>query len=208
MTTKYKLLLDYLDELIPNPVCELNYRNDYELLIAIMLSAQTTDKRVNEVTKVLWDKYTLNTLVDANIKDIESIIHPLGNYHIKSKNVLEIAKILVDKYHGIVPIKRCELERLPGVGRKTVNVFFTEYLHIPAFPVDTHIERVSKRLNLVRNSSDVLTIEKTLKRNIPREKWGRLHLQMVLFGRYHCKAKNPECPNCKLKEICKIKQDT
>ena len=201
---KYKILEDYLDEMIPNPKCELNYFNDYSLLIAIMLSAQTTDKRVNIVTKELFSKYkNIYELKEADINDLENIIKSLGNYHIKSKNIKGIATIICDKYNGVVPEKRHELESLPGIGRKTVNVYFSEYLGVPALAVDTHIERVTKRLNLVRDNSDVLIIENTLKRNIDRNNWGKRHLQLVLFGRYFCKAKNPECSNCKLKEMCK-----
>ena len=201
---KYKILEDYLDEMIPNPKCELDYFNDYSLLIAIMLSAQTTDKRVNIVTKELFSKYkNIYELKEADINDLENIIKSLGNYHIKSKNIKGIATIICDKYNGVVPTKRNELESLPGIGRKTVNVYFSEYLGVPALAVDTHIERVTKRLNLVRDNSDVLIIENTLKRNIDRNNWGKRHLQLVLFGRYFCKAKNPECSNCKLKEMCK-----
>ena len=201
---KYKIIEDYLDSLIPNPVCELDYFNDYSLLIAIMLSAQTTDKRVNIVTKELFSKYkSLYELKDADLNDIKDIIKSLGNYNIKSKNIKDIATIICNKYNGIVPTKREELESLPGIGRKTVNVYFSEYLNIPAMAVDTHIERVTKRLNLVRDNSDVLTIEHTLKKNIDRNNWSKRHLQLVLFGRYYCKAKNPDCLNCKLKDMCK-----
>ena len=206
MMNKYDLLENYLDELLPNPVCELNYFNDYSLLIAIMLSAQTTDKRVNEVTCILFNKYqNLYELSNANINDLEEIIYPLGNYKKKAFNVKEIASILYNKYNGVVPTKRRILENFPGVGRKTVNVFYAEYLKIPSMAVDTHVERVSKRLNLVHNNSDVLVIEKTLKRNIKRENWSKRHLQLVLFGRYYCKAKNPLCEKCNLKNICKKK---
>lgn len=203
MIPKYKIIEDYLDNLIPNPKCELDYFNDYSLLIAIMLSAQTTDKRVNLVTKELFSKYnSLDSLKKADINDLQKIIKPLGNYNRKSSNVKEIATIICDKYNGTVPSKRDELENLPGIGRKTVNVYFSEYLNIPALAVDTHVERVTKRLNLVKKNSDVLTIENTLKRNIKRDNWSRRHLQLVLFGRYFCKAKSPDCENCKLKEIC------
>ena len=144
---KYKILEDYLDEMIPNPKCELDYFNDYSLLIAIMLSAQTTDKRVNIVTKELFSKYkNIYELKEADINDLENIIKSLGNYHIKSKNLKGIATIICDKYNGVVPTKRNELESLPGIGRKTVNVYFSEYLGVPALAVDTHIERVTKRL--------------------------------------------------------------
>ena len=200
----YKIIEDYLDELIPNPKCELNYFNDYSLLIAIMLSAHTTDKRVNEVTKVLFSKYnSLDKLSKANIKDLESIIHPLGSFRKKAYNVHEIARIIHEEYSDLVPKDRELLERLPGVGRKTVNVFYAEYLNIPAIAVDTHVERVTKRLKLAKHSDDVVIIEKRLMKNIKKENWSKRHLQLVLFGRYYCKAKNPECSNCKLKDICK-----
>lgn len=203
----YKIVEDYLDELIPNPKCELNYFNDYSLLIAIMLSAQTTDKRVNEVTKVLFDRYkTLEKLSSANIQDLENIIHPLGNFRKKAYNVKEIARILNDEYKGLVPSNRNILETFPGVGRKTVNVFYAEYLGIPAIAVDTHVERVCKRLKLAKDTDNVVDIEKKLMKNIEKENWSKRHLQLVLFGRYFCKAKKPECINCKIKDICYYKE--
>jgi len=201
---KYELIEKYLDELIPNPVCELNYFNDYSLLIAIMLSAQTTDKRVNEVTKELFSKYnSLNELKEADFKDLKDIIRPLGSFNKKAFNVKEMARILVDDYNGVVPQEREILENLPGVGRKTANVFLSEYLHLPAIAVDTHVERVTKRLTLVRTNSNVKVIERTLMRNIKKDNWSRRHLQLVLFGRYYCKAKKPLCDDCQLKDICK-----
>lgn len=203
---KYDVIEAYLDELFPNPRCELNYFNDYSLLIAIMLSAQTTDKRVNEVTKVLFHKYdSLLKLKEADIKDLESIIHPLGSFRKKAYNVKEIARIIDEEYHGVVPSNREDLERLPGVGRKTVNVFYAEFLNVPAIAVDTHVERVTKRLKLANLSDNVLDIEKKLMKNINKENWNKRHLQLVLFGRYHCKAMKPECEICKLKNICKNK---
>ena len=204
---KYKMVEEYLDELFPDPKCELNYFNDYSLLIAIMLSAQTTDKRVNEVTNVLFSKYnSLNKLKNADTKDLEKIIYSLGNYKKKAFNIKEIARIIDDDYQGIVPENRELLEMLPGVGRKTVNVYFSEFLNYPAIAVDTHVERVCKRLKLVQENDNVLDIEKKLMNNIKKENWGKRHLQLVLFGRYHCKAKKPECAICKLREICTIEK--
>ena len=203
----YKIVEDYLDEIIPNPKCELNYFNDYSLLIAIMLSAQTTDKRVNIVTKVLFSKYkTLEELSHANINDLENIIHSLGNFRKKAYNVKEIARIIHEEYGDVVPSNRDLLEKLPGVGRKTVNVFYGEYLGIPAIAVDTHVERVCKRLKLANKNDTVLEIENKLMKNINKENWGKRHLQLVLFGRYFCKAKDPECTNCKIKNICNYKE--
>lgn len=198
------MIEEYLDELFPNPKCELNYSNEYELLINIMLSAQTTDKRVNIVTKELYEKYnSLNSLKEADINDIKRIIHSLGNYNKKSEYIKEIATTLVDKYNGIVPKTREDLESLPGIGRKTVNVFLSELNIEPQIAVDTHVHRVSKRLNLSAKDDNVLQTETKLKKVFKKEDWNKRHLQLVLFGRYKCKAIKPECDNCKLKDICK-----
>ncbi len=203
---KYQVVEDYLDELIPNPKCELDYFNDYSLLIAVMLSAQTKDSRVNEVTKVLFSKYkSLEELKNADYNDIKEIVMPLGNYTKKAFNIIEIARRISDEFNGVVPTDREILETFPGIGRKTVNVFFVEYLNIPAMPVDTHVERVSKRLGLVKGNASVLEIEKELMKNIKRENLGKRHLQLVLFGRYYCTAKRPQCDNCELSNMCKYK---
>ncbi len=197
-------ILDYLDELFPNPKCELIYNRDYELLIAVMLSAQTTDKRVNMVTKELFTKYPdLKSLSEANIKDIIEIIKPIGTFNRKALCVKEIATRLLLDQNGIVPNDRTYLESLSGVGRKTVNVVLSNLYNENFLAVDTHVARVSKRLNLVKDNADVLEIEKKLSKKFPSDKLGRIHHQLVLFGRYHCKAVRPECLNCKLKEICK-----
>ena len=201
------LIEDYLDELFPDPKCELTYHNDYQLLIAIMLSAQSTDKRVNAVTPILFSKYkNLKELSEANINDLEDIIHSVGSYHKKSIYTKEIANILYNDYGGVVPTDRDVLENLPGIGRKTVNVFLSEYYNYPAIAVDTHVERVSKRLKLAYLKDDVLSIEKKLQKKFKKDKWSKRHLQLVLFGRYYCKAVKPECLNCKLKEICREKK--
>lgn len=201
---RVELIENYLEELFSNPKCELNYSKDYELLISVMLSAQTTDKRVNEVTKVLWNKYSnLEQLKEADINVLKSIIRPLGNYNKKAEYVKNISTILVDRYNGNMPYKRTILESLPGIGRKTVNVVFSELNIEPNIAVDTHVERVSKRLDMAKSSDNVLEVEKHLRRIFKKEKWNKRHLQLVLFGRYYCKAIKPECNKCKLKEICK-----
>ena len=206
LMNRTKQIGEYLDELIPNPVCELNFNKDYELLIAIVLSAQTTDKRVNQVTGILFNKYpTLELLKDADIVDVENILKPLGSFHKKSLYVKEIAKILNEEFNDNVPVDRKILESFPGVGRKTVNVFFSEFYNIPAFAVDTHVERVSKRLGLAKIQDNVLIIEEKLKRKFKRETWCKRHKQLVLFGRYYCKAIKPSCNNCSLINICKEK---
>lgn len=204
---KTKIIEDYLDELFPNPKCELIYHTDYELLIAVVLSAQSTDKRVNMVTPVIFDKYpTLNDLKEADLSDLETIVRPVGSQHKKAAYIKNIATILVDKYNGIVPRDRDELIEFPGVGRKTANVFLSEYYNEPAIAVDTHVERVSKRLRLANKNDDVLKIENKLMKKFPKDKWAKLHLQLVLFGRYHCKAIKPDCSNCRLVDICKEKK--
>ena len=201
---KNKDILNYLNEVVPNPVCELNYNKDYELLIAVMLSAQTKDARVNKVTKVLFSKYdSLEKLKNASIKDIENIIKELGNYHKKAEGVINIAKILDEKYDGKVVNNREILESLPMVGRKTTNVVLSELFNEPTIAVDTHVERVSKRLGIAKKDDDVLKVEEKLKRNFDKDIWGRLHKQLVLFGRYYCTSRNPSCDNCKLKKYCK-----
>lgn len=200
---------EYLDELFPNPKCELIYHNDYELLIAIVLSAQSTDKRVNSVTPIIFNKYpNLKKLKEAELSDLESIIRPVGSFRKKSFYVKEIARIIDEDYSGVVPTKRESLIKLPGVGRKTINVFLSEFYNEPAIAVDTHVERISKRLKIAPKKADVLEVEKKLMKYFPREEWGRRHLQMVLFGRYHCKAIKPICENCKLRDICREKKKT
>jgi endonuclease-3 len=196
-------IIDYLDELFPNPRCELNYSKDYELLLAVMMSAQTTDKRVNMVNEVLFNRYnTLELLASANQKDIENIIKPIGTYTKKASNIIEISKKILKDYNGVVPNNRKYLESLPGVGRKTTNVVLSNLFNEPCIAVDTHVSRVSKRLGIALKDDDVLIVEQKLNKYFPKDKLGRLHHQLVLFGRYYCKAQNPNCSNCKLKDIC------
>jgi len=200
-------IINYLDELFPNPRCELNYNKDYELLLAVMLSAQTTDKRVNMVTEVLFKKYdTLEKLSRADINDIIDIIRPIGTFNKKALNIINISKALLKDKNGIVPNDREYLEKLNGVGRKTTNVVLSNLYNIPCIAVDTHVSRVSKRLGIAKEKDEVFVIEKKLNKKFPKDKLSRLHHQLVLFGRYHCKAKNPLCDNCKLIEICKYKK--
>lgn len=196
---------NYLDEIIPNPRCELNYTKDYELLIATMLSAQTTDKKVNQVTEILFDKYkTLQELSEADIEDIKRIIKPIGTYNVKAKNTIEIAKNL--KELNYVPNDREYLEKLPGIGRKTTNVVLSNIYNVPCIAVDTHVERVSKRLGLAPNKADVRKVEEILTRKINKDRLCRMHHQLVLFGRYYCKSQNPQCETCKLISICKYRR--
>lgn len=196
-------IVKILDELIPNPKCSLNYNKDYELLIAVMLSAQCTDERVNKVTPVLFEKYDIFSLVDADQEDICNIIRPCGNMNKKSGYIKEIARRLVVEYNGIVPNNREFLESLPGVGRKTTNVILSNLFLEQAFAVDTHVERVAKRLGLADKSDDVLEVERKLCDFFANESYLRLHHQLLLFGRHRCQSRNPECLNCPFKDICK-----
>ncbi len=197
-----KKIIDYLNVLIPNPICELNYTKDYELLLAVMMSSQTTDKRVNEVTSLLFKKYnTLELLSKANFKDVEDIIKPIGTYHKKALNIISISNKLLESGH--VPNDREFLESLSGVGRKTTNVVLSILYKENVIAVDTHVKRVANRLGL-SNSNNVLQIEKDLTKYFKKD-LSRIHHQLILFGRYYCKAKKPLCESCKLKDICKYK---
>ena len=195
-----------LDIMIPDVRCELNYNRDYELLIATVLSAQCTDKRVHEVTSVLFSNYDIYGLSKAKKSDIEKIIRSVGTSSRKSEFVLKIAQSLVEKYNGVVPNDREYLESLPGVGRKTCNVVLSNLFNVPAIAVDTHVERVSKRLGIAKKLDTVLVVEKKLMKKIPKDLWSRSHHQLVLFGRYICKAKKPECDKCLFYEDCKAKE--
>lgn len=196
-------LIESFDELYPDARCELLYNKDYELLIATVLSAQCTDKRVNEVTKVLFQKYDLNGLAYASQKELEKIIRPCGSYTKKSYYIKTIATSLIDNFDGIVPNNREYLESLPGVGRKTCNVVLSNLYNVPAIAVDTHVARVSNRLGLAKESDNVYNIELKLMKKFPKSSWSRLHHQMVLFGRYKCKAIKPECEGCIFQSKCK-----
>ena len=195
-------IVDYFDLIIPNPKCELNYNKDYELVIATMLSAQTTDKRVNMVTSVLFERYdSLEKLANANIEDIKNIIRPIGTFNKKASNVIAIALKLLD--YGYVPNDREFLESLSGVGRKTTNVVLGNLYNENVIAVDTHVNRVAIRLKIAKENDNVNVVEKKLMKFFDGYDLSRLHHQLVLFGRYFCKAKNPSRESCGLKNICK-----
>ena len=210
--TNIKVITNYLDEIYKEPICELNYNLDYELLIATVLSAQSTDKRVNQVTQILFNKYNIYDLAKLDIDIIKEIIKPVGTFNKKAIYIKEISEKLINDYQGKVPNNRSYLESLPGVGRKTTNVVLGELYQVPTIAVDTHVSRVSKRLNLVKEKDNVLQTEKKLMKLIPKEDWIKFHHQLVLFGRYNqlvlfgrynCKSIKPNCNICKLKNICK-----
>lgn len=201
--SKQDSILKEMDNLFPNPKCELNYSKDYELLLAVMLSAQTTDKRVNMVTGPLFSQFdTLDKLSKLSISEIENHIKSIGMYKQKAKHFKSIVSSLVE-IGGYVPNDREILLKMSGVGRKTVNVVLSNLYNEPCIAVDTHVNRVSKRLGLASMDDDVLEVENKLMKEFPKDKWSKLHHQLVLFGRYKCKAVNPECESCKLKEFCR-----
>lgn len=193
----------YLEELFPDAKAELDFENNFELIVAVVLSAQTTDIAVNKVTKVLFKYYpTPEKLMDADIKHVMSILKSIGLYRTKAKNIIALSKILVESYDGIVPSDRKALESLPGVGRKTANVVLSNAFGIPALAVDTHILRISKRLGLANETDDALAVEKKLNQKFPKELWHKLHHQLIFFGRYHCTARKPNCDTCKMQDMC------
>lgn len=204
---KIKLIINYLDELFPNPKTELIYHNNFELLIAVVLSAQSTDKKVNKVTTVLFNKYnTSKQLKEASLEDLMGIIKTIGMYKKKASYIKNIATIIEDRYNGIIPNKREELEELPGVGRKTANIILSILFNKNYIAVDTHVARISKRLGLADKNDNPLVIEKKLTKLLNEQELLKRHHQMILFGRYYCKAIKPNCLNCKLNDICNYKK--
>ena len=203
MKTNTDRLLNYLDELFPTAKCELFYKRDYELVIAVMLSAQTTDKSVNAVTPVLFETFpSLDDLNKASLEDIEDIIKPIGLYKNKAKNLKSIVKDLIERFNCVVPSDKEQLMTLPGVGNKTAGVIRAEIFQIPDLPVDTHILRIAKRLKLAKKDDEPIDVERKLKKIIPEERWIKSHHQLIHFGRYFCTARSPQCENCKIRDMC------
>ena len=201
---KPETLFECLDEKYPDAHCELNYTKDYELLIAVMLSAQTTDKSVNQATKVLFSTYkTVEELAKADVSDVAFIIRHLGMYQVKARNVVEISKILVKQYGGHVPNDPEALLAMPGVGNKTKNCVLAELYNEPLLACDTHMQRVGKRLGIADEKDSVEKIEQKYMKFLPRERVVKTNHQIIWFGRYFCKAISPECANCKIKQYCK-----
>lgn len=197
-------ILDTLEEEFPNAHCELLHRNAFELIVAVALSAQTTDEAVNKVTPGLFAAFpTPQAMADADIKDIENKIRRIGLYRNKAKSIHNLSRSLLDNYGGEVPSSMKDLTSLAGVGRKTANVVRSVWFDIPAFAVDTHVERISKRLGLAKVQDSVEVVEEKLKRKIKRERWNRAHHLFIFFGRYHCTARNPKCDGCPFASFCK-----
>lgn len=202
--SQIRFCLDKMGDMFPNAHCELNHSNPFELVIAVALSAQCTDVLVNKVTSKLFQKYkTPEDYLNVSLEELQQDIRSIGLYRNKAKNIQKLCQLLLDEYNGIVPIDRDELMKLPGVGRKTANVVVSVAYGVPAIAVDTHVERVSKRLAFCRWKDSVLEVEKTLMKKVPIEEWSVTHHRMIFFGRYHCKAQNPQCPECPLLEVCR-----
>lgn len=201
-------IANYLDILFPNAKTELNFSNGYELIIAVVLSAQSTDISVNKVTPLLFNTYPdFISLSNGSISDVEEIIKTLGLFRSKARNIVSLAKMIVNDFNNTIPNTKNELVSLPGVGVKTANVVLSNLFGIPAFAVDTHVNRVSKRLNIADDTDSLLEVERKLENTFPKNQWQKLHHQIILFGRYKCTARNPKCDSCELKDICKYYND-
>ena len=201
-------ILQKVEELYPDPKCELVFHSNYELLVAVILSAQCTDKRVNVVTKELFKKFnTPQKMSTLSQNELENKIRSCGFFHNKAKHILECSKELVEKYGGEIPSNKDDLKNLAGVGEKTANVVLATAFGVPAIAVDTHVFRVSNRLGLA-NSKTVSWTQKNLEKNLPKDKWIKMHYALVLHGRYVCKSQNPLCGKCELKNYCKYFKKT
>lgn len=201
---RYAYVIDYFQKHMPEVETELHYDNPYQLLVAVILSAQCTDKRVNIVTPEVFKKFpTAETLAKAEFEDIEPLIRSISFANNKSRHLLGMAKMLVNDYGGEVPDTVEELVKLPGVGRKTANVITSVIYEQPNMAVDTHVFRVSARIGLTTNAKNVLQAEKQLIANIPKELVHIAHHWLILHGRYICVARRPKCERCGLTSVCK-----
>jgi len=195
--------------LFPDARCELDHTNVFELTIAVILSAQTTDPSVNKVTTALFERYPdPQSMAQADIVELESMIKSIGLYRSKAKHIKELSRMLIEHYNGKVPDDFDELQKLPGIGRKTANVIVAVGFHQPGLAVDTHVLRVSQRLGLVPQDADPNRTEMILKKALPKEQWGDAHHAILFFGRYHCLARNPKCEICPLKDDCPYHKKT
>lgn len=197
-------ILDEMEKIFPDAECELKHNSPFQLVVAVVLSAQTTDEAVNKVTPALFEAYpTSKAMASANISDIEQYIKRIGLYRNKAKSILSLSNDLEERFDGIVPSSYKDLMSLAGVGRKTANVVRSVAFDIPSFAVDTHVDRISKRLGLAKPYDSVEKVEEKLKRKIDRDRWNKGHHEFIFFGRYLCHARNPECHRCPFQEICK-----
>lgn len=196
--------METIGHMFPDAHCELNHKNPFELAIAVMLSAQCTDALVNRVTPALFEKYhEPEDYLAVPIEELQNDIRSIGLFRNKAKHIRQMCACLIEDYDGQLPKTSAELVKLPGIGRKTANVIASVAFGQPAIAVDTHVERVTKRLGICRWKDSVLEVEKTLMKRVPREKWSQTHHRLIFFGRYHCKAANPNCPECPLLDLCR-----
>ena len=201
---KMQIISNYVDSLFPNAKCELFYNKDYELAIAVMLSAQTTDKAVNAVTYTLFKDFpTLEALENAPIEEIENRIKRLGLYKNKAANIKGIVHKIITDFDGKLPSDKDLLQTLPGIGNKSAGVIRIEVFKIPDLPVDTHIIRITNRLGIANEKDEPINIERKLKKLIPESRWIKTHHQLIHFGRYFCTARSPKCEECALRKYCK-----
>ncbi len=209
MKEKERDILSFLHAQYPNAKCALNFHNDFECLLAIVLSAQSTDSSVNLVTPSLFEAYpTPFLMAQADLSEIEMKIKRIGLYRSKAKHVKELSVVLNEKYDGKIPYERDLLTKLPGVGEKTAGVFLLERAMIPSLPVDTHISRIAKRLGYARKNEKPLQIERILEKSFPENEWIFLHHSLIAFGRGMCHAKKPVCETCPLKKYCRLQKKT
>lgn len=202
---RYQSVIEYFKENMPSPTTELHYRNPYELLVAVILSAQCTDKRINIVTPALFEAYpTPHDMAKASTDDIFHFIKSVTFPNNKSKSLLGMANMLVDEYNGEVPSSIDELVKIPGVGRKTANVILSVVYNQAAMAVDTHVFRVSNRIGLTDNSKTPIETEKTLVKYFPKELIATAHHWLILHGRYVCTARKPSCHECGIRQFCKF----
>lgn len=200
---KYNAFVDYFEEHMPVAGSELVFRNPYELLVSVILSAQCTDKRVNMTTPALFERFpTPEAMASSTVEEIYSYIKSISYPNNKSKNLLGMAQALVNDFHGVVPDNLEDLQRLPGVGRKTANVMMAVAFKQPAMPVDTHVFRVANRIGLTKDSKNVLDTEKVLVKHFPSEVLSKAHHWLILHGRYVCQARKPLCEKCGITGIC------
>lgn len=197
-------ILDTIANMFPDAHCELKHNNAFELTIAVLLSAQCTDETVNKVTVDLFQKYkTPEDYIAVPLEELEQDIRRIGLYRNKAKHIQNMCRILIEQYEGEVPSEHDRLVQLPGVGRKTANVVVSNAFGVPAIAVDTHVERVSKRLGLAGWKDSVLEVEKKLMKRVPMDEWTITHHRLIFFGRYHCKAQSPKCQVCPLLDVCR-----
>ena len=200
---KSEIIYDELLKMYPDAECELVHHNIYELAISVILSAQTTDVSVNKITPKLFRQYPdIFSLAKANLVDVQKHLKTLGLYRSKAANIIAFSQQVVERFDGSIPNNRLDLMSLPGVGQKTANVILSVGYNEPAIAVDTHVFRVAKRLRLAYQNDDVLVVEKKLEKKFLKSQWSKLHHLLIFFGRYRCKAKNPQCKDCPFIDFC------